>query len=109
MSYQNLIGHIGRSPVRTNLSAQSIKVDGFMGELSSLVRGRLEHEVPETKWKWMQAERKLEAFENRRNIKAYVQMRIHEGADRSDLQEQIIAEYLLPEVKEQDTPVYEPL
>ena len=108
MSYQNLIGHIGRSPVRTNLSAHSIKVDGFMGELSSLVRGRLEHEAPETKWKWMQAERKLEAFENRRNIKAYVQMRIHEGADRSDLQEQIIAEYLLPEVKEQDTPVYDP-
>ena len=108
MSYQNLIGHIGRSPVRPNLSAQSIKVDGFMGELSSLVRGRLEHEVPETKWKWIQAERKLEAFENRRKIKAYVQMRIHEGADRSDLQEQIIAEYLLPQVKEQDTPVYDP-
>ena len=108
MGYQNLIGHIERSPVRRNLSAQSIKVDSFMGELSSLVRGRLEHEAPETKWKWMQAERKLEAFENRRNIKAYVQMRLHEGADRSDLQEQIIAEYLLPQVKEQDTPVYDP-
>ena len=108
MSYQNLIGHIGRSPVRTPLSAQSIKLDGFMGELSSLVRGRLEHEVPETKWKWMQAKRKLEAFENRNAIMAYARLRIHEGADRSDLQEQIIAEYLLPQVAEQDTPVYNP-
>ena len=109
MSYQDLIAHNNRSLLRPNNAAQNIKVDGFMSELSSLVRGRLEHADSGEKWKWIQAERKLEGFENRNNIKAYAQLRIHEGADRSELQEQIISEYLLPQETAADrTPGYDP-
>ena len=78
----------------------SFKIDGFMSELSSIVKGRLERAMPEEKWRWTQATRTLESFENRNKIKSYVTDRLKEGMDRSELQEKIIAEYLLPSESE---------
>ena len=88
----------------------SYKIESFMSELSSLVRGRLEHAMPDDKWRWTQAERKLESFENRSNIKTYVQGRLREGADRCDLLELIVAEYLLPsETELSDVQKFDPV
>ena len=106
MGYQNLVNYNKVAMTRVPYAAQSVRVEGFMSELSSLVKARGEHAKDDSRWRWTQAERKLEAFENRNAIKAYARMRIYEGADRSDLQEQIIAEYLLPQVETQDS--YDP-
>ena len=105
MGTQNLI-----NVMRLPYAAQSIKVGGFMSELSTLVNGRLEHAEPEDKWRWTQAVRTLEAFENRNNIISYAKLKLHEGIERSELQEKIIAEYLLPsETELSDVQKFDPV
>ena len=69
----------------------------FISELQTLVKGRLEHADATQKWRWTQALKKLESWENRRNISDYVTLQSkNDGFNASDLQEKIIAEYLLP-------------
>ena len=69
----------------------------FLSELQTIVKGRLDHADATQKWCWRQALRKLESWENRRNISDYVTLESKaDGFNASDLQEKIIAEYLLP-------------
>ena len=71
----------------------------FLSELQTILKGRLEHADPAEKWRYTQALRKLENFVTQRDLSAYVSDQAkNEGFDRSDLQEKIISEYLLPAV-----------
>ena len=69
----------------------------FLSEIQSILKGRFEHADPSEKWRYTQGLRKLESWENRRNISDYVTLQSkNDGFNASDLQEKIIAEYLLP-------------
>ena len=71
----------------------------FLSELQTILKGRLEHAEASEKWRYTQALRKLENFDVRRSLSGYItEQASFEGFDRSDLQEKIISEHLLPSV-----------
>ena len=71
----------------------------FLSELKSILTGRCDHAAPAEKWRYTQALRKLEGFVTQRDLSTYITEQAKcEGFDRSDLQEKIISEYLLPSV-----------
>ena len=71
----------------------------FLSELQTILKGRCEHADIAEKWRYTQALRKLENFDVRRSLSGYItEQASFEGFDRSDLQEKIISEHLLPSV-----------
>ena len=71
----------------------------FFSELQTILKARCEHAAPSEKWLYTQALRKLENFVTQRDLSTYITEQAKcEGFDRSDLQEKIISEYLLPSV-----------
>ena len=71
----------------------------FLSELQTILKGRCEHADLSEKWRYTQALRKLENFDVRRSLSGYITEQAKcEGFDRSDLQEKIISEHLLPSV-----------
>ena len=71
----------------------------FLSELQTILKGRLEHAEASEAWRYTQALRKLENFDVRRSLSGYITEQAKcEGFDRSDLQEKIISEHLLPSV-----------
>ena len=93
----------GALPSRGGLPGASIPIQGFMKELRSLCEARRDHAAahPEkgymVKGNYEHVVRQLDNSEKNRGIRRYAQMQLAEGADRCDLMEQIISEYLLPQ------------